>query len=330
MSKHPLVSVLVPSYNHGRYLSERIESIMAQSFNDFELIVIDDCSEDNSDEVLRDLQQKFGFTYARNSRNTGTPFAAWERIGVMARGHYIWICESDDVAESDFLATAVSRMRANPRAVAFYSNSYVINDQSEIIGHTASYFRDVWKESRWEKDFTVCGKDEIAHFQVRGQVIPNMSSALFSANAFRGAVTPFLKRLRLTGDWLFVGEVFEYGDVEFCHQPLNRFRKHEETSRVRVQSARSQAEFILTKYLLFKRAGLPVKDFALVMSSDVVRFLYEPASWQEVLISLFRIAPLVTAGCLFKLANSVVRSPVYWKKFKERYTHSKNWRKENV
>lgn len=330
MNKQPLVSVLVPSYNHGRYIAERIESIMAQSFVDFELIVIDDCSKDDSDEVINRLQQKFGFTYIRNSRNSGTPFAAWERIGTIARGRYIWICESDDVAEPDFLATAVGRMCANPKAVAFYSNSYVINERSEIIGHTATYFREVWKEARWDQDFTASGKDEITHFQIRGQVVPNMSSALFSVDAFRGAVRPFLKRLRLTGDWLFVGMAFEYGDVEFCHRPLSRFRKHEETSRVRVQSARSQAEFILTKYHLFKRAGLPVKDFAPVMSSDVVRFLYEPASWQGVLASLFRIAPLATFDCALKFATSAIRNPKYWKKFKERYAHAKNWRKENA
>jgi glycosyltransferase involved in cell wall biosynthesis len=330
MSKPPLVSVLVPSYNHSRYLTERIESIMAQSFEDFELIVIDDCSKDNSDVILKVLQQRFGFVYIRNSQNTGTPFAAWERIGTLARGRYIWICESDDVAEPDFLATAVRRMQENPKAVAFYSNSYVINDRSEIIGHTESYFRDVWKESRWENDFTASGKGELAHFQVRGQVVPNMSSALFVADAFRSAFSPFLKRLRLTGDWLFVGDVFKHGDVEFCHLPLSRFRKHEETSRVRVRSARSQAEFILTKYHLFRGSGLPAKDFATVMSSDVVRFLYEPASWREVVAASLQISPLGTIGCVFKLASSALKNPSYWKKFKERYTHAKNGRKESA
>ncbi|MFT3719039.1 glycosyltransferase family 2 protein [Pseudorhodoferax sp.] len=326
----PLVTVLVPSYNHGRFLEERIESIMAQSFEDFELIVIDDCSKDHSDDVLKSLQKKFKFTYIRNDRNTGTPFAAWERIGSMARGRYIWICESDDVAEPDFLVTAVGRLQENQKAVAFYSNSYVINDQSKIIGHTESYFRDTWKESRWEQDFTASGRDELVYFQLRGQVIPNMSSALFVADAFTKAFEPFLKRLRLTGDWLFVGNVFEHGDVEFCHRPLSRFRKHEETSRVRVQSARSQAEFILTKYCLFRRSGLPTKDFARVMSSDVVRFLYEPTSWRDVAVACLQIAPRAAVSCAFKLVISVFLNPLYWKKFKERYAHAKNWRKESV
>lgn len=330
MSKPPLVSVLVPSYNHGRFLTERIESIMAQNFNDFELIVIDDYSKDNSDEILNNLQKKFEFTYIRNSQNSGTPFAAWERISAIARGRYIWICESDDVAEPDFLKIAVSRLLSNPRAVAFYSNSYVINDLSEIIDHTESYFRDVWKESRWEHDFTSVGKDELVRFQIRGQVVPNMSSALFVSDAFRKSFTQLMKRLHLTGDWLFMGEILKYGDVEFCHRPLSRFRKHQETSRVRVQSARSQAEFILTKHHLFRQTGLPIKDFAPIMSSDILRFLYDSASWQEVLAALFKIAPLATASCLIKLAGSVVRNPVYWRKFKERYAHAKIWRRKNV
>lgn len=326
----PLVSVLVPSFNHARYLAERIESIMAQSFNDFELIVIDDYSTDGSNEILKSLQQKYGFAYVQNKRNTGTPFAAWERICAMARGRYIWVCESDDVAEPEFLETAVQSLQANSKAVIFYSNSHVINDQSEIIGHTRDYFREVWKDSRWEQDFTASGKEELIRFQLRGQIVPNMSSALFVADAFRSAFRPFLKRLCLTGDWLFVGDVLEHGDVVFCHRPLSRFRKHEQTARERVRSARSQAEFILTKFHLFKSSGLPVKDFASVMGSDVVRFLYEPASWREVLSALLGIAPLTSVGFAIRLANSVLRNPAFWKKFKERYAHAKNWRKQNV
>ena len=327
MKAHPpKVSVLVPSYNHGRYIRERIESILNQTYNHIELIVIDDCSDDDSHTVISELQARHGFRYLHNERNSGTPFAAWERICTLASGDYIWVCESDDVAEPSFVETAVASLMAEPQAVMFYSSSFIINEVSQVIGHTDSYFHDIWKESRWDADFSAVGLDELLKFQLRGQIVPNMSSALFTAGAFRAAFTPFLKRLRLTGDWLFVGDVLKQGRVVFKHQALSRFRKHEVTSRVRVKSARSQAEFMLTKYRLFRASGQPVSAFATLMGSDVIRFLYEPASWLDVGKALLQVSWLDTIKLIGLLLASVSKNTSYINKFKDRYRHAKEWR----
>jgi glycosyltransferase involved in cell wall biosynthesis len=327
MKAHPpKVSVLVPSYNHGRYIRERIESILNQTYTNIELIVIDDCSDDDSHTVISELQARHGFRYLHNVRNSGTPFAAWERICTLASGDYIWVCESDDVAEPSFVETAVASLMAESQAVMFYSSSLIINEASQVIGHTDSYFHDVWKESRWDADFSAVGLDELLKFQLRGQIVPNMSSALFTAGAFRAAFTPFLKRLRLTGDWLFVGDVLKQGRVVFKHQALSRFRKHEVTSRVRVKSARSQAEFMLTKYRLFSASGQPVSAFATLMGSDVIRFLYEPASWLDVGQALLQVSWLDTIKLLGLLVASISKNTSYINKFKDRYRHAKEWR----
>jgi glycosyltransferase involved in cell wall biosynthesis len=325
----PLVTALVPSYNHGRYIRERIESIIGQNYPAVELIVIDDASEDDSDQIILALQSQYDFKYIRNSHNSGTPFAAWERICDLAKGSFIWVCESDDVAEPEFLKIAVNRLQAKPNAVMFYSSSLIINEVSETIGHTDSYFHDIWKESRWDKDFSADGCTELTQFQLRGQTVPNMSSALFTTTAFCAAFTPFLKRLRLTGDWLFVGDILKQGDVEFSHLALSRFRKHQVTSRVRVKSARSQAEFILTKYHLYRGSGQPSAAFARLMGSDTIRFLYEPASWFDVAKQLMSISIVDTVLCAFLLATSLLQNPMYVKKFRDRYAHAREWRINN-
>jgi glycosyltransferase involved in cell wall biosynthesis len=325
-AQSPKVSVLVPSYNHGRYIRERIESIFNQTYPHIELIVIDDCSDDDSHTIISALQARHGFRYLHNERNSGTPFAAWERICKLASGDYIWVCESDDVAEPSFLETAVTSLMANTDAVMFYSSSLIINETSQVIGHTDSYFHDVWKETRWDADFSANGIDELLKFQLRGQIVPNMSSALFTADAFRAAFTPFLKRLRLTGDWLFVGDVLKQGQVVFTHQALNRFRKHEVTSRVRVKSARSQAEFMLTKYRLFRASGQPVSAFATLMGSDAIRFLYEPASWLDVGKVLLQVSWLDTLKMAGLLVVSTLKNTAYIGKFIDRYRHAKEWR----
>jgi glycosyltransferase involved in cell wall biosynthesis len=323
---HPKVTALVPSYNHGRYIRERIESIVNQSYLNIELIVIDDRSDDDSHEIISMLQEKYKFQYLRNDRNSGTPFAAWEQVCKLATGDYVWICESDDVAETTFVEKAIASFEKEPNAVLCYCSSHVINEESAIVGHVDSFFHDIWKEKRWDNDFVAEGIDELLQFQLRGQTVPNMSSALIKKRAFTASFTPFLKRLRLTGDWLFIGELMKHGRVIYLRETLSRFRKHEVTSRVRVKSARSQAEFILTKYRLFTGVDQPVTAFAPLMGSDVIRFLYEPASWWEVTKALLQISFIDTVKFAGMLVVSTSRNRSFINKFKDRYKHAKGFR----
>lgn len=319
---NPKVIALVPSYMHGNFIQQRIESILNQTYKNIELIVIDDRSEDDSDMVITKLQAKYGFRYIRNEKNSGTPFAAWERV-LSCASDYIWVCESDDFAAPNFMETAVNSLEENNGAVLFYCNSWVVNSAGERVDHTETYFRDIWKESRWESDFSADGHQELLNFQLRGQIVPNMSSALISTKAFRAAYTPFLKKLKLTGDWLFIGNVLRHGRVVFTKQALSNFRRHEETARVRVKSALSQAEFILTKYLLFRGAKRPAREFAHLMSTDAIRFLYEPAKFSEVLKALLKISWISTLRCTALFTASVLMNRSYLNKFLERCKYAK-------
>src|SRR5437588_9034397 len=125
----PLVSVIVPNYNHAKYLPRRLESILAQTAVDFELILLDDCSTDDS----RSLLTRFAATDARcrcvfNAKNSGSVFRQWN-LGVgMARGKYIWIAESDDWAAPTFLAQLVSALERNPRCGIAYCQSRTIDE----------------------------------------------------------------------------------------------------------------------------------------------------------------------------------------------------------
>ena len=145
-----------------------------------------------------------------------------------------------------------------------------------------------------------------------------MSSMLIATTAFRKAFRPFMKKLKLTGDWLFVGLLMKYGQVVYFKKTLNYFRRHESTARVRVQSARSQAEFILTKYILYLETKRPVSEFASVMSNDAVRFLYEPAGFIEVVITMMKISFLHTVSAGMHLAASLLINRDYLKKFYNR------------
>ena len=319
LMNRPKVTALVPSFNHGRYLRQRIESILQQTYPNVELIVIDDCSEDESDDVIRSLQAQYGFKFIRNARNSGTPFAAWERLLSLGTGEYIWVCESDDYADPRFLEVTVDALMHNKDAALAYCDSWIVDEQGRKVDHTDTYFHEIWRESRWDRDFVRTGASELNDFQLRGQTVPNMSSALFTSRAFKQAYHSFLKNFKLTGDWLFVGRILRYGSVVFCKQTLNYFRRHEVTSRVRVKSARSQAEFILTKYILFRATERPLREFASVMSPDAVRFLYEPAGIFEMLQAFLHISASKTLQCGMSLAASLAMNGHFVKKFIQRY-----------
>ncbi len=318
MITQPKVTVLVPSFNHGFYLKQRIESILTQTYRCFDLIVIDDASSDDSPEIIKGLLSNYDFKYIANRSNSGTPFAAWEQLLQFATGDYIWICESDDYADPHFLERAVAAITSASCAVMAYCDSWIVDEHGCRIDHTDTYFHEIWRESRWDQSFIQDGAAELHHFQIRGQTVPNMSSMLIDATAFRKAFTPFLKRLKLTGDWLFVGLLMQCGQVVYFKEPLNYFRRHESTARARVQSARSQAEFILTKHILFLKTKRPLHEYAKVMSSDAVRFLYEPAGLREIVAAMLRISFRHSLSAALYLAASLLINRGYFKKFYSR------------
>lgn len=117
MECRPTVSIIVPNYNYAGYLRTRIESILAQTYQDFELILLDDASTDNSAEILEYYRNCDKVTICDiNAKNTGSPFLQWKKGVTLSQGKYIWIAESDDFADEHFLETAVELLDAYPDA----------------------------------------------------------------------------------------------------------------------------------------------------------------------------------------------------------------------
>lgn len=115
---NPLVSVLIPNYNHGSFLAEAIESVLAQTYDNLEIIITDNASTDNSREVIeayaeRDKRIKMKF----HDSNLGA-VRNWDSALNMAEGAYCKILFSDDTIEPDFIATGVEMLKDSK--VGFY------------------------------------------------------------------------------------------------------------------------------------------------------------------------------------------------------------------
>jgi len=236
----PSVLALVPSYNHGSFIRDRVQSILAQTFENFEVDVIDDCSTDQTMDVLKSFSDGRVKT-SRRSTNSGSPFSAWldvSRTLANSNFEYVWIAESDDRAEPLFLERAVSALNNNRSASMYYCHSWFIDDSDLIIGHSINYLKRVFPDVEWDRGWIMSGGDFIRRCLVRGMAIPNMSSALIRAEAFRSAVHSSLARYKLAADWVFAIRAATLGDVIFDPWDGNYFRHHARTSRKETDTAR--------------------------------------------------------------------------------------------
>jgi glycosyltransferase involved in cell wall biosynthesis len=126
MVSNPAVSVVMTVYNTEQYLALAIDSILAQTYEDFEFIVIDDGSTDRSADIVRDYATRDGRIRLTSRPNTGVVRAANEGIG-QARGKYLARMDSDDISMPHRFARQVSYLDANPDCVLVGSRVQIVD-----------------------------------------------------------------------------------------------------------------------------------------------------------------------------------------------------------
>lgn len=130
---HPLVSIITPTYNSADFISESIDAILSQSFTDWELLITDDCSSDNTREVIKTYADKDSrvklFVLEKNS-GAG---AARNNSLANAQGRYIAFCDSDDRWTSDKLEKQIAFMQQNDYAFT-YTGYHLCDEEGESLG----------------------------------------------------------------------------------------------------------------------------------------------------------------------------------------------------
>ncbi|WP_187177842.1 glycosyltransferase family 2 protein [Algoriphagus sp. AK58] len=217
------VSVIVPNFNHSKFLNQRIESILNQTYQDFEIILLDDCSTDDSVEILKKFVNncKVQFLFC-NSKNSGSPFGLWKKGFDLARGDLIWIAESDDWCEIDFLDSLIPFFSDSSVSLA-YSNSDYFDEPSQ-------QFKPItWLKSfenfLWDRDFVYSGMDLLKEYGVYKCLILNVSCAIFRKSSLKNMEFPF--KFRFSGDWYFWNQLFLTGNIGFNSRILNHVRIHQ-------------------------------------------------------------------------------------------------------
>lgn len=132
--KNELVSIIMPSYNTAGFIRESIDSVLSQTYTNWELIIVDDCSTDNTDEVVAEYSDE-RIRYLKNEKNSG---AAVSRNYALreARGKWIAFLDSDDLWSSDKLEKQIDFMEKNGYSFSYTEYSLIDENSAPLGIHT--------------------------------------------------------------------------------------------------------------------------------------------------------------------------------------------------
>lgn len=112
-----LVSIIMPSYNTAQYISDSVKSVLAQTYTKWELLIVDDCSTDNTDEIIASFQDK-RIRYFKNERNSGAAVSRNKALRA-AKGKWIAFLDSDDLWHPEKLENQIRFMEENDYKFTF-------------------------------------------------------------------------------------------------------------------------------------------------------------------------------------------------------------------
>lgn len=217
MISTPLVSAIIPNYNHASYIGERIDSILNQTYSNIEVIILDDCSTDNSLDIINYYStDKRISAVVRNDANSGSPFSQWRKGISMAKGDLIWIAESDDSCATTFLEELLDWYISNDLVMAFSVSRKM--DSNGSLGDVV--------QKGITQNMVMKGNDYISNCI---SLITNASSAIFSRSCALKIDNNYYD-YKGTGDWLFWTGIASQGQVGILSKPLNYYRVHDQNT----------------------------------------------------------------------------------------------------
>lgn len=223
------VSVVIPNYNYSRYIIERIDSIISQTYPIYEIIILDDNSTDNSVEVIEDKIKKIDnikVRFYRNNVNSGNVFTQWKKGFELATGDYIWIAEADDSCGCNFLETVMKGFE-DDGVVLSYCESLTIDEKGTILMENLREWIDIFRCKKWDQDYIVSGIDEIKSTLCINNTIANVSSVVFKRGEYSNIIEE-AKNFKLAGDWYIYMKIIENGKIAYFKESLNYHRMHSE------------------------------------------------------------------------------------------------------
>lgn len=251
MNESPRVSVIIPNYNHGRYLEKRIRTVLEQTFQDYQVIILDDASSDNSRDIINNFRPHAKVVkVVFNAANSGSTFRQWNSGIRLARGEYVWFAESDDYAAPSFLSVMVETLDHTSSVGLAYCDSRIVDSEGNLGGRASENPKcstGLYKKD-WDANIVLPGKEMIRRHLLRANTIFNASAVLFRKEAYIQAGYAN-EQLGLAGDWDMYGRILAQWDYAYVASCLNYQRGHGGSVRTRLAgTTREMREFCLVQH----------------------------------------------------------------------------------
>ena len=217
----PLLSVIMPVYNHELYVGEAIESVLSQYYKDIELIIIDDGSKDSSFEVVSKYTSDSRVT-AIKQENAGAHNAINKGLN-MAKGEYLAVINSDDVFEKNRFSIMVEYMEQHKNVGFACSYIRVIDSKGKNLGVKQGWRNmEPWLVEHPEKSLKA--NDDFTENLIMTNFTSTTSNFLFRRDVYENIGG--MRNLRFAHDWEFALRAAEVTDCVLIEKPLMRYRVH--------------------------------------------------------------------------------------------------------
>ena len=221
-----MVSAIVPNYNHSKYLSQRLESILNQSYDHISITILDDCSTDNSREIIDHYVEKYPgrIRAVYNDKNSGGVFRQWRKGVLETEGDLIWLCESDDFCEPDFVEKLVPYFSDDSVQMAF--GRILETDAEGRPNLELDEYREFSEPGIWGRPLVRPAAAWFSGaFGVRN-VIANVGGCIWRRAPISDSVWDEAGTYRVVGDWYLYVQIASGGQIAWDPEAVSYFRRH--------------------------------------------------------------------------------------------------------
>ena len=265
-TKMPLFSVLIANHNDGKYLLEAVESVKAQTYTHWEIVIVDDGSTDNSNELFVELVEDQRIRVFRNEENRGCGFTKRKCLEE-AKGEICGFLDADDRLTENALEVMVEAHKKHPECSLIYSQFYFSDPQLNIIA-ISEHQRSFSKGESFLTGHSTCAISQFATLK----------------KSFYDKTEGMDGFLRIAEDVDLYLKLEEVGETLFLPMPLYYYRINtgNNVSLVEHNRNKSLGWDVIARAAACKRRGLPIEDHAFDIMQKAIEDMKEEARQQGV------------------------------------------------
>lgn len=285
-----MISVCIPTYNSARYLGDAIDSVLRQQLDDLELIIVDNNSNDNTDEVVGRYNDR-RLTYHK-FESIVSMADNWNRCLELAKGELICILHADDLLLPGYLTETIAAFANNQNLGMLFSAVNLIDEKNNVVDTDRAF----------DKDLLIRGKDIFAKHILGNFIYCPSVTVKKQCYSRLGKFNNQLKRFIDWEMWLRI-ELAGY-DIAYMAKPLAAYRIH-------AQSATQSTDFVgtaveLSEWLMVMKKCVLSQDFAKVYNQGEAA-LIENRAMAKMLLRIIRYILRDIAGLNLPNAISIIK-----------------------